>query len=118
MVPDEPPHVLRLVAWSVIGKEYHPLRSVPLRILEEVGEMEFELPASPLGELVPDEPALLGPEERHEDVPPPVVARGEHPLLDALLHPLGFDSGVERGPGLILECDDDPFFASIDAACL
>src|SRR5437667_6264310 len=117
MVSNESPHVLRLVARRMVSEEYHPLRSVPLCILDEIGEVELELPAPPLREPVPDESILLRPEERDEDVPSPVAARGEYPLLDPLLHPLGFDARVERGPGLVLECDDGPFFASIEPVC-
>ena len=39
-------------------------------------------------------------------------------LLATLLHPFGFDSRIELGPGLVLERDDDLFFASADTARL
>ena len=118
MPADESSHILRLVAWSVVHEEYDPLRAVSLRVLEDIREMELELSAPPLLEPVPDEPILLGPEERHEDVLPLVVAGSDYPLLMSLPHPLGFDARVELRPGLVLECDHDPFFANADATCL
>jgi len=118
MLADEPSHVLRLVARGVIDEEYDALHAIPLRMLKDVREMELELPAPPLLEPVPDEPVLLGPEERHEDVLPLVVAGSEYPLLTSLPHPLGFDARVELCPSLVLECDYDPFFAKADAARL
>jgi hypothetical protein len=118
MLADGPSHILCLVARGVIDEEYDALRTMPLRALKDVREMELELPAPPLLELVPDEHMLLGPEERHEDVLPLVVAGGGYPLLMSLPHPLGFYSMVEPCPCLVLECDHNPFFANADAACL
>ena len=116
MLADEPSHMLCLVAWGVIDEDYDALRVMPLRMLKYVREMELELPAPPLLELVPDEPVLLGPEERHEDVLPLGVAGSEYPLLTSFPHPLGFDARVELCPAFVLECDHDPFFAKADAA--
>jgi hypothetical protein len=118
MLADEPSHMLRPVALGVIDEVYDALRTMPLRMLKDVREMELELPAPPLLELVPDEPILLGSEERHEDVLPLVEAGGGYPLLTSLPHPLGFDARVELCPGLVLERDYDPFFANADAARL
>ena len=75
MLADESLHVLRLVARCVVGEEDDPPRSPPLRVLNEIGQVELVLPAPPLWVGVEDESfVLLRPEERDERVPAFVVS--------------------------------------------
>ena len=119
MLPDEPLHVLGLVARGVVGEQDHLLRSTSLRVLDEVRQVEFVLSAPPLRVGVEDEPVPpLGPEERDERVPSLVVARGKDPPLLSTRHPFCLDLRVEREPGLVLECYENPLFSRAGVTCL
>ena len=110
MLPDEPLHVLGLAAWVVIGEQDRVLRSMSLRVLDEVRQVEFVLFAPPLRISVEDEPVpSLGSEERDERIPSLVVTRGNEPPLLFTGHPFCLGIRVEREPRLVLECYENPF---------
>lgn len=119
MLPDESLHVLGLMAWGMIDEEDYLLRSMPLRVADQVRQMVLELSAFPLLVGVEDEPVVpLRPEECDEGIPPLVVARSRYPPLLPSLHPFSFNLWVEGCPGLVLERYKNPFFSNAGATCL